>query len=106
MKFLLAFALLLPIAASAHEEADFPGNKDKILAHLDERIAELQAHKTCISAASDKEAFKACHKGMKEKRHEHREEMKELRKDRREKRKRMNSQSLALCYFFKQIVGA
>lgn len=45
---------------------DFNSRKTEVLAHMDSRIAAITAAKACISAATDKEAMKKCHEGLKD----------------------------------------
>ncbi len=64
-------ALSFSAFADHHEEdakLDFPAMKEKVTKNLDERIAALQEHKSCVSAASSKEELKACREKMKAKR--------------------------------------
>lgn len=91
-KFLLICAFVFGAQAFAdhHESVDgknFEGHKAEVVKHVDEKIAKLNAHKTCVSAAADKEALKKCHESMKEFRHEKKEEWKDKREVMKEKRK-------------------
>lgn len=74
---------------------NFSKAKEMALSHIDKRLTLDQAHRSCVSAASDREALKACRekhqtsmqslksdrKGMKEK-------FREGRKDRRKDKKK------------------
>jgi 3-keto-L-gulonate-6-phosphate decarboxylase len=85
----LAAGLVLftgPVFADHHEGKNFEEHKANMVKELDERLASLNAHKTCVSAAKDHEAMKACHEKMKEVRQENRMEHMEKRKERMEKR--------------------
>lgn len=88
------FAALVLIAhpagfalAEDKKEEGFAERKAHILKELDERAAKLQEHKTCVAAAADRDALKACRGKMKEWRHDEREERMEHKKDRLEKRR-------------------
>lgn len=92
MKFLILIAAMVfstQSFADMHEGdgKDFNTNKAEVLKHLDEKIAKLNEHKACVTAAADKEAFKKCHESMKEFRQDKKEEWKQKREERREKRK-------------------
>lgn len=89
---ILIGALMLGTQAQAdmHEAKDgkgFEAHKAEALKGIDERLAKLNEHKTCVTAAADKEAFKKCHESMKEFRHDKKEEWKEKREEMKEKRK-------------------
>jgi hypothetical protein len=84
MKILGLFLLALPAFA---EGPNFESNKAEALKNIDERISKMQAHKACVSGASDKEAMKACREKMKDWREGEKEERMEKRKERMEKRK-------------------
>lgn len=98
MKMLTVFVLLFSLTAMAKGEKkgeNFEENKTKAIARLDSRISMLQDAKSCISAASDKDAMKACHKKHKEARQafaDDRKEMKAARKAKRAERKNNNAQ--------------
>lgn len=104
MKALVVMAVMIfGFQALAHNHEgdgkDFGTHKAEVLKHLDEKIAKLNEHKTCVTAAADKDAFKKCHESMKEFRHEKkaewkekREEMKEKRKEKKEKRSKKSSE--------------
>ncbi len=88
------FIVLLSFSSGAfanhHEEktGNLETHKAEALKHIDERIAKLGEHKTCVSAAKDNEGLKKCHEAMKEFREDKREEMKDKRKDRKEAAKK------------------
>lgn len=78
------------VQAHNHEDKDgkgFEAHKAEALKGIDDRLAKLNEHKTCVTAAADKEAFKKCHESMKEFRHDKKEEWKEKREEMKEKRK-------------------
>ncbi len=90
-KFLVPAALAMAFCASASFAADkdpgkFEDLKKNALAKIDERIAKLQEHKACVSAAADGEALKACHAKMKDQRMDMKERHLEKKKERMEKR--------------------
>lgn len=71
MKQALLFVLLLAVSGTSYAdgtEKNWEERKTKKLERLGERISMLQEAKSCIEAASTKEAFKACNKSMKSKR--------------------------------------
>lgn len=72
--------------ADHHEEMKgekFETQKAKVLEKIDKRIKAMNEHKSCVSAAKDKAALKACRGKMKETRGE----WKDARKERKMKRK-------------------
>lgn len=93
MKSLLLSSLLLLSAtafAENHDEIekmDFPTAKQKILDSIEKRIADMNEHKACVSAATDKEGLKKCHQAIQEKRKAMREEWKAKKKEHKEKKK-------------------
>lgn len=86
MKLKLSILVLL-FGLNAFAQGDINAMKTEANARLDKRIASLQEAKTCISAAADKEAMKACHANLKE----DRMEMKEAHKAAKEARKAAKS---------------
>jgi|GEM_PF-2365972 len=95
MKFLLITTLIMSVAyADEKKEPNLDEVKQKIAAHIDQKISALQAHKGCVQGASSKEALKDCrqsHKEAMKKLHEankgEKEEWKAEKKAEREKRK-------------------
>lgn len=89
MKFIYLAAFLVPfLAAQAEEGEKFTEHKAKMISQLEERISKMQELKACAEKAADKEALKACHKGMKEWRDDKRGEPRDGRKNRREERRK------------------
>ncbi len=83
MKFLLIAVLCLGSLSSfadKHEGKTFEEKKAKMSQHLDERLSHLNDAKSCVSAASDEAALKACRGKMKEHKKEMKEEWKENKK--------------------------
>ncbi len=66
--------------ANEVKEENFEKTKTMMLESMDKRISNLQAGKTCVSAAKNREQLKECHKTM-------RSSMEELKKDSDNKRK-------------------
>ena len=67
MKVLLIATLLMSMSAFAEEKNEnFAAVKARISANIDQRIAAIQAHKSCVDGANDKEALQACRKSHKE----------------------------------------
>lgn len=70
-KLLVAIIVVGSVCAFAdhHEEnmegKNFDEMKAKMSQHLDERIANLSEAKSCVSAATTKEALKDCHQKLK-----------------------------------------
>lgn len=66
---LVALALGVTVSAFADEAPADTGKyeafKAERLKELDERIQKLQEHRTCVSSAANKDAFKSCHGSMK-----------------------------------------
>jgi hypothetical protein len=95
MKFLTLAILALSLNAFAdHHEENFDKVKASMLERLDQKIANLQSAKGCISGAANKEAVKKCredmkaqHKDIHEKGKAKRQEMKEEFKKQRELKK-------------------
>lgn len=94
MKKLLVTGLcLFSLAAFAdnHEEGsgkNFEEQKAQIIQNLDKRIAGLNEMKSCISAAADKAAAKACREKFKEAKEDMKEEWKEKKRSLQEMRKK------------------
>lgn len=91
---ILIGALIFGAQAGAdhHEAADgknFETHKAEALKRIDEHLAKMNEHKTCVSAAADKEALKKCHEAMREFHQGMKEEMKEMHESMKEKRKEM-----------------
>lgn len=88
---LVLFIMTISLFAFAdhHEEGKkgerFAKIKAKALENMDKRISQMQANRSCISAAQNKEDMKACRSKMKE----HKSEWREKRKEWKEKRKEM-----------------
>lgn len=77
MKILLLGSLIvISLSAIADDKKDdgFAAHKTEALAGLDKRISAMQEHKTCVTAANDKDAMKVCHEKMKDFRMENRSE--------------------------------
>lgn len=72
--------------ARAEEKMDFSKHKAEMVAGIEERIQKLQELKTCVSAAADHAAAKACHANMKEWREGERKEHMEKRMGRMQER--------------------
>jgi hypothetical protein len=56
----------MPAAGGPAAGGDINARKTEVMAQMDARIAALTEAKTCIAAATDKEAMKKCHDGLKE----------------------------------------
>lgn len=83
---LIALGLLVAIAAHAQKETKFEEHKKQALEGIEKRISAMQEHKTCVSAAQDEKAFKACHEKMREFHHDMRADHLKMRKDRIDKK--------------------
>ncbi len=86
MKFIALIAFFILPTAYAEEKEDLAKHKTEFMAGIEERIQKLQELKGCVNNASDKQAMKACHAGMKEWREGERSERQEKRKGRLEER--------------------
>lgn len=84
---LLVLGILVSSAAFAADEENFAKRKEEMLANMSERIQKMEEMKTCVNSAADKEALKACHKGMKEWREGEKGERMEKHRGMLEKRK-------------------
>ncbi len=84
MKFLLVLSLSLSsLSVFAHDHDKGPSLEDakaKILAHLEKRISHINETKTCVSAATSKEALKVCKDNMRSKGKAMRDEAKNKKK--------------------------
>ncbi|MCB9062660.1 MAG: hypothetical protein H6622_14140 [Halobacteriovoraceae bacterium] len=74
MKKLITLVFLLSsIQIFSQEESIDSGNfeemKQKMMTRIDKRIADINEHKACVSAASDIEQLKECRKKNKQKKH-------------------------------------
>ncbi len=88
-KLLIAGLCLFSLTAFADETEEgagknFEEHKAKMIEGIDKRIAGMNELKSCVSAAKDRDAVKACREKMKDMR----EDMREERKERKEKRKK------------------
>lgn len=95
MKTLVLLVVLGFSAVYAQEKQpkDINARKAKAIARIDERIGVMQSKKACISAASSKEDFKACHQKHKEEMKGMRDEYKARRKEHKHNRKNKRQQS-------------
>lgn len=95
MKVLLIATLLMSVSAFAEQKGEnFDKVKTAVLTNIDQRINQIQAHKSCVQSANNHEALKACRKANKEamkKLHMEnkgeRQEWKAGKEERKEKRK-------------------
>ncbi len=62
----------------------FEERKSKVLSDIDQRIAKMQEHRACVAGASDQDAMKKCHEGMKAFRDVERQRHGEMEKARKE----------------------
>ncbi len=62
----------------------FEERKSKVLSDIDQRIAKMQEHRACVAGASDQDAMKKCHEGMKAFRDVERQKQVEMEKTRKE----------------------
>lgn len=94
MKKLLVTGLcLFSLAAFAdnHEEGEgktFEEKKANMLQQIDSKIAHMNEMKSCVSAAADKDALKACREKMKEHREDMKEKWQEKKKEWKDKKKK------------------
>ncbi len=93
----LLFFMLLSSAAFAQEtntnkEQNFSELKQMVSANVDERIAALQAFKSCVNGATSKEQLKACRESHKDTRKGNRDENRAERQAFKEKRKQMREE--------------
>lgn len=87
-KILFAFAVAgLTFSSIVYaQEEDFAKRKQKILQSVDRRLSFLQEEKSCITAAKDQEALRACHESMQQKRKDM------MKQDRAEREEMINQQ--------------
>lgn len=86
MKFAV-FIMIFGFSTVAFSQGEnFEARKAEATKEIEERIAKLQEHKSCVSAASDQEALKKCRESMKEFRQEEKAERLNRRKERLQKR--------------------
>jgi hypothetical protein len=85
MKFLVLMALVSTsvfaqnATTTNNQAANLEQVKQMQLAHMDKRIAIIQEGKTCVQSATTRDAVKACHQQMKQKREALKGEMKSTR---------------------------
>jgi len=72
-----SFVFTSPSFAAKGERME--ARKAQMTAHLDKKIAQLNEHKSCISAATGKDSMKACKKAHKQKMKDLKSEMKSAR---------------------------
>ncbi len=75
MKSLILCSILFT-SLSTFAEADIEKVKTEATARMDKRIAMLQEAKTCVAAATTKEAVRTCQKNLREDHNEMKNEMK------------------------------
>ena len=81
MKLLLIATLLTSFAyADNHKEENFSEMKAKASANIDQKISQMQSHKSCVQNAKDHAAMKACRQSQKD-------AMKKLHKENKGERK-------------------
>lgn len=99
MKVLAVALLVLSAGTFADEVADkaalFGDVKQAVLTNLDQRISNLQEAKTCVSAANDQAALKACKQKMMESQKALHAQMKGQREGFRAKRQGWKAQNQA-----------
>lgn len=62
----------------------FEEHKSRILSDIDQRIAKMQEHRSCVSGAADQDAMKKCHDAMKAFHDAERQKHAEMEKTRKE----------------------
>ena len=82
----VCFSIFVSLNSFAEEKVDFSKHKGEMVAGIEERIQKLQELKSCVSAAADHAAAKACHANMKEWREGERKEHMEKRMGRMQER--------------------
>lgn len=92
--FALIVLSMISYSALAGEE-NFAKAKEMMLSNIDKRIGLIQEHKSCVSAAAERSALKACHEkhnadmqGLRSERKTMKEEFKSERKERKELKKK------------------
>lgn len=86
----LVVAIMMAISGSvfAQDSADdFAKTKADILSHIDQRIALMQEHKTCVGAAQKADDLKACRQKMRDSKMDMRMDYMGMKMDRMEKRR-------------------
>ena len=79
MLFSLLFSAFMTLIAHA---TNFDERKSEVLKEIDERIAKMQEHRGCVSAATDPAAMEKCRESMREFRHDNKMERMEKRRER------------------------
>ncbi len=86
MKFVMMIALTcMSLNAFPADDDHFAKVKTMMLTNIDKRLGYLQEHKTCVTAAADKDAMKACHD-------KHNAEMQSLHSDRKMMREQFKNE--------------
>jgi Skp family chaperone for outer membrane proteins len=85
MKFLTLITLTMLSLSTFADGENFDKAKEMMLTNIDKRIALVQAHKSCVSAAADKAALKACHE-------KHNADLQSLRSDRKTMKEQFKSE--------------
>lgn len=89
MKFLMMIVLCAPMIALAQDDgkaALFQESKADMLSNIETRMNNLNEAKSCVNAATDGAALKACHEKIQAANRELKAEIKDQRKDLRAKR--------------------
>lgn len=85
---LMASLCVFSMTAFAEEQKErFEEMKKNLSSQIEERIGHLQEAKSCVNAATDREALKACREKMKEHRKEMREDWQKKKQEWKSKRK-------------------
>lgn len=91
MKVLIGSLIVLS-SLHAFATEDLATMKDTMTQSLDQRIANLQAAKSCVASATTPAALKACHQDLKSKQKSELERMKGLREQWKANRKAIKGQ--------------
>ena len=91
-KFFLVALCLASLSVFADEDKmegkSIDEKKAMIVSKIDERIAKMNEHKSCVQGAADETALKACHQKMKEDRKGMKEQWKAKKKEWKDKNKK------------------
>lgn len=87
-KLIVLGVALTTFSVMAQEKPNIERAKSKALEYISKRQSNLDAHKSCISAATTKDALKECRKQNKERNKAMRKERKAMKAQRKANRKK------------------
>jgi hypothetical protein len=88
MKLIILLSLLSTTTIANDTNKRFEARKSSVLSHMDKRIALIQEGKSCVQAATSRDALKSCRTSQKEKTKLLKEERKKFKQQMKKERKK------------------